>query len=88
MMIKLTNEVGIRKINMATLLAQLEDENIEETKSKLRVVAEFINQTGRFKNKTQSQSLKPYQHTSTERKLQREQGTVEKTTAPTRQVVP
>jgi len=41
---------------MATLLAQLEDENIEETKRKLRVVAEFINQTSRFKDKTQSQS--------------------------------
>ncbi|CAC5394369.1 unnamed protein product [Mytilus coruscus] len=45
---QISKEVGIRNLNLATMLTRLDGENIEETKAKLQTVAHYIDRTGRF----------------------------------------
>ena len=54
MLTKITKELGIRRLNMATLLTPLEGETYEETKYKLELVSSFIDSTRRF------QTLNPH----------------------------
>ena len=55
MLTQVTTEVGIRNINLATLLTNIEGEKPDETKTKLELVARFIDRTGRF-GRPQTQS--------------------------------
>lgn len=48
MLQKVTSDLGIRNINMATLLAQLDGEKADETRHKFQLIADFIDETGRF----------------------------------------
>lgn len=44
----LTTTIGIRHYNMATLLTQTDNETPDQTRTKLSVVADYIDATGRF----------------------------------------
>ncbi|CAG2226583.1 unnamed protein product [Mytilus edulis] len=57
MLHQISKEVGVRNLNLATMLTRLDGENTEETKAKLQTVAHYIDRTGRFNTAVpQSQS--------------------------------
>ena len=48
MLQELTRDAGVRNINIGTILTQIENEDIETTRRKLQIVAEFVDITSRF----------------------------------------